>query len=622
MEIKLSKLKISCFKGIKSLEINFDGRSLDISGANATGKTTILDAFLWCLFGKNSENKAEFEIKTLDSNGVPTYMLEHEVETILLIDNYETSIKRTLREKWIKAHGAEVATFQGNETIYSWNDVPMREKDFSQKMASIINEDLFKLVTNLRYFSGLQWKEKRKLIFQLCPSVEQTQIEGYKEIADLIYNKSIDELNKELSAKKKKLQSELEYIPVRIDEIKKFLPEAKDIIALSTEICKLERLISEVDNNINLKTKIDSQAEKALSEYNESYQILIKLRSKIENEIQNQNNEIEQTALQIINQKEKLERAEKLKQNDIAELYEMYKNGENIINELRAEFAAKKNIKLDESQLSCPTCGAEWNEDKKAEIIETANQTKATALTEINQKGARLKAVQEKYKSEINFCTRELSEITAKLEELKNSPRAAKIELQKDMEYIKVCEAIKQLKEPEFKKVDVSEFQKHKGEYQLKMDELKKEVYQQEALKTSQKRIEDLKSEMKKLASEIAQIEKIEYNIQLFTRAKINALESQINTKFNLVKFKLFDIQNNGALNECCDITVGGVPFSDLNNAAKINAGLEIITILQKHYNITAPVFVDNAESINQLLTMDSQIIRLIVTNDKQLKIN
>ena len=107
-----------------------------------------------------------------------------------------------------------------------------------------------------------------------------------------------------------------------------------------------------------------------------------------------------------------------------------------------------------------------------------------------------------------------------------------------------------------------------------------------------------------------------------FIKKKIDTLESMINKKFSYVKFKLFETQINGAEIECCKALIDGVPFSDANTASKINAGLDIINTLCEYYKITAPIFIDNRESVVSIIDCKSQIVNLIVSKpDKTLRV-
>ena len=128
-----------------------------------------------------------------------------------------------------------------------------------------------------------------------------------------------------------------------------------------------------------------------------------------------------------------------------------------------------------------------------------------------------------------------------------------------------------------------------------------------------------MENEEENIANKVQELEAQQYQIEQFTKTKVELLESAINSKFEVVKFRLFDTQINGGLVECCDTLVK--PYSDVNNAHKILAGLDIINTLIKFYQTSAPIFIDNRESINELYNINAQIISLIVTTDSQLRI-
>ena len=112
------------------------------------------------------------------------------------------------------------------------------------------------------------------------------------------------------------------------------------------------------------------------------------------------------------------------------------------------------------------------------------------------------------------------------------------------------------------------------------------------------------------------------YLTEQFIRTKVQLLEDRINNKFELARFKLFDVQINGAVVECCETTYRGVPYSSLNRGARINVGLDIIRTLSKHYGFNAPIWIDNAEAVTHLIEIDSQVIRLLVSEqDEKLRV-
>ena len=173
---------------------------------------------------------------------------------------------------------------------------------------------------------------------------------------------------------------------------------------------------------------------------------------------------------------------------------------------------------------------------------------------------------------------------------------------------------------------------KHKGKKKLKIEEsilrdslanIEREIAKSELNDLLDERIIELQEEQKRVAQMVANQEKMIFLLEEFIRFKMDAISASINDKFDGICFKLFENQLNGGLKECCECTVDGVPYSSLNNGHRIVAGLKIIKALQELYGVSAPIFVDNAESVNDFNfpKMDSQLILLSVSDDKKLRI-
>jgi DNA repair exonuclease SbcCD ATPase subunit len=145
-EISIKELRINSFKGVKALTINFDSQT-NIFGANGTGKTTVFDAFTWLLFGKDSTERKDFNVKTLDKTGKSKPMVECEVSAILVIDGQENTLKRVLKEDWVTKRGTTEKEFKGNTTNLYWNEVPMTVTDFTRKVNDVVDEIVFKIIT-------------------------------------------------------------------------------------------------------------------------------------------------------------------------------------------------------------------------------------------------------------------------------------------------------------------------------------------------------------------------------------------------------------------------------------------------------------------------------------------
>lgn len=651
MQIKLDKLTLSNFKGIKSLEIDFNGKNADISGQNATGKTTIVDAFTWLLFDKDSNDKKDFNIKTIDENGNVIHGLEHSVTAILDISGTRIELKKSYYEKWTKQRGSVDKVFTGHTTDYFVDGVPVKKSEYADKIASIVSEDIFKLLANPLYFNDqLHWQKRRELLFQVCGDVSDDDVISQKpklaELKGILGNHKIDDYKKNINSRKRKVNDELEKIPVRIDEVVKGKPDLKEInFAMvrrnladhQAENEKLRNTIVQLQNSGGVADK-----ERRIAEIdNELYQLTTAAKREQDEAVRDLQSEINNRYMDIAQASRHAESKTKLINN-------LNKDLESINQSLEAQrsaFVKERDKQFEFSQESvCPTCGQDIPEsqleDARKKALDKFNLEKSKMLEHIRSDGHRRKAQAEDIQSQIDEVKKAIEEDNATLAALNDEIKALEIKLKgikeslvdvtQTKEYItlidektKLQEAIRSIKsgaQEEIQKVRET-IQSNEEAMKLMQATLAKE----EQAKQADARIEELKAEEKELAEEYAQLEKEQYLIEEFIRTKVSLIESSINTQFNMVRFKLFNEQVNGALDETCETLINSngawVPWTDANSAGRINAGLDIIRTLSDHYDVSAPMFVDNAESVNQLIPIDSQVIRLVVTHDEKLKV-
>ena len=207
MRISIKNMEIVNFKGIRKLDIKFDEGMTSIRGGNGTGKTSVFDAFMWLLFGKDSQGRKEFSVKSLDTKGNEIPKIEHSVTGVFDIDGTSLVLKKTLREKWIKKRGSAEEVFAGNEGIYEINNVNVRQWEYQNKIDEIIDEEVFRLITNPVLFSGSKWQVQRKILTDMAELGSDYEIAlktGMREPERLL-EKGVDERLKELSALKKKI---------------------------------------------------------------------------------------------------------------------------------------------------------------------------------------------------------------------------------------------------------------------------------------------------------------------------------------------------------------------------------------------------------------------------------
>lgn len=267
--MRIKKLILRNFKGLKKYEVEFS-RETSLYGTNGTGKTTVMDAYHWLLFGKDSQDRQNFNIKTLDKNNNPLHKLEHEVEGVFEHENKEFTLRRTFKEKWVKKRGATEAEFSGHETEFHINDVPKKKEEYQAYINSIVSEDVFKMVSHPLYFSSLRWDKQREILFEMAGQVSDEVIAGdetkYRELLATMAKKdtTLSEYKRELAERKKKIRKELESIPARIDENDRDKPEPKDWDALRSELDRVQREIEQLDDEISSQSKQADEVMKAI----------------------------------------------------------------------------------------------------------------------------------------------------------------------------------------------------------------------------------------------------------------------------------------------------------------------------------------------------------------------
>ena len=227
MNISLKKLSLKNFKGVKELSLEFD-KITNITGENGTGKTTIFDGFLWLLFGKDSQGKSAFEIQPLDNQGNVLHGLETNVIAILDVDGYERTFSRTLSEKWVKQRGQVEAELKGTQTTFEVDGIPTKLKDYQATINSIINEDLFKMVTNPLFFPTMKWQDQRKILLEITGEPKEESIISYNPSLSPLKDEMQDDIDnfiKRTKASIGKLKDQVKSIPFRIDECNNSITE-------------------------------------------------------------------------------------------------------------------------------------------------------------------------------------------------------------------------------------------------------------------------------------------------------------------------------------------------------------------------------------------------------------
>ena len=646
--MKILNLTLKNFKGIRNFELDTQGNNLNVFGDNATGKTTLADAFMWLLFDKDSSNRKDFQIKTLKPDGEPEHGLEHTVEAILeLDDGQQIALKKVYQEKWTKKRGSATAEFTGHTTDYFVDGVPVQKKEYDARIAEIADENIFRLLTDPRYFNEvLHWTDRRKLLLEVCGDVTDAEViasnPDLSKLSEILGNRTLEQQRKVIQARRAEINKELEKIPVRIDEVKRGLPEIiADAKILQSEISAfrareqelLEQLArTESGGAIAEKTKLLRKLEAELinlkNQHHAKYETEIRTKQKALNDTQEEYHG-------LLASLSGMEKSLELRHEELASLG-------NRITTLRAKWYEEneKQFEFEQSDV-CPTCGqklpAEKLEAAKTKALAQFNKEKAEKLETITVEGKQLKSRAGGIEVEIRQLRQKIAEARNRLEAVEAQVDGLKGELEMllmdQSDYDKNPACVAKLKEVEEVEAEIERLKA--GSYgainslKAELNNIREEIGEREqALSQIHtrdqgiKRIEELKAEERKLAAEFEELERQLYMTEEFIRTKVRMLEDKINSKFRMARFKLFNVLVNGGIEECCETVYNGVPYSNLNNGARLNIGLDIINTLAEHYGFAPPVWLDNAESVTDILPTKGQQIRLVVSEkDKQLRV-
>lgn len=675
MRMILKSLHLENFKGIKNLDVNFSDKT-KIKGQNAAGKTTIFDAFTWLLFNKNNAGEEKFNVRPLDKNGKRIDNVEIKVVAVLDVDGKEVELSKVQKQNWVKKRGTDTVALQGNVNSFEIDGYPKSEADFKDYISGLAqSEEMFKMLTNPQYFSSLKWKDQRDILMRLATDVSdvelaQTDAKYAPLLGELEKAPSTDDIrakfSKALSGWKKK-QAE---IPVRIDEAEK---SKVDVDAAEQELAKadLTRRIAECDKKIenagstlgDLRSK-EMQLQFDMSGIAQTMnRELSNKRSIMDAELRDCKNELEHFAVTISLKEKQISDNEKAITDADAErkkLGEQYNSEKaKAFDETPYLFDESKWI-FDESTTVCSLCGQKLPADKieqlKADFEERQTKAKEDAKRKLNdsksdfitQKESNLEEIKAYWfakKNLIEELTKKNADLQMEIDSLKKQEQGTltnKEELCKllseipeeadysqNEEYVKlkaehdkILADIAKLESEGADKV-VTDLKAEKADLQAQLDEVNKVIAQAANNVAIDDRIETLRDEQKEIGQKVADQEQMLYLLEEFIRFKLDKVSESINSHFKTVNFKLFEMQLNGGMKDCCECTVNGVPYSALNSGHRIVAGLDIIRSLSELYGVSVPIFVDNAESLNEFNVpdMDAQLILLSVSEDKQLKV-
>lgn len=640
--MKILSLTLENFRGIKNLTVNLDGRDADIYGANGTGKTTIANAICWLLIDRPATEEADFDPKTAGTHGI-NHKASMEIE---LADGRRITLAKDFYEKWTRKRGAAVEEYTGNVTDYYVDGVKSKKKEYTEILENACGTDLerVKMLMVLGYFADtMKTDEKRRILFEMAGDFTDMDViaanEELEGIEDFLLmpgtsdkNYTIEQWKKIAAEQRSKLNKDLELLPARIDEASKNIAEnVEDMEALNAQLRSLEQKKASIEEKKRSLSTPDGKQEATRAALAGLEVDLATKRAEYIEQGTAANRET--NAMIDCMTAEKRSVADKL--DVLRRNYEEFRHTFKQIQEerkaLMEAYAAVSARQWDAGAEICPTCHQPLPPEQVEELRAAFNEEKSADKEDINRRG------QACSKDKINACAAELetqaADIAAMEREIKEKEELigewrAKITtpppFEDTEEYKEITARMEEMRDRLRlgQSAEDGTMNAYDRDIQTVKDEIAAvnlRIAKAQSSEDSRKRVGELKQELKAAAE---QMEYLEHGIHLceeFVRTKARMVTDSINAHFRYVRFVLFRDQINGGLREICEPTVESkdgtwVEYRSANYAAQVNAKLDIVTTLGRHYGVHLPILMDQGESVSTPLTVDEQMIRLIVS--------
>ena len=647
--ITIEELHLRNFRGARDVKVSFTDGTNIVCGDNGTGKSTLMDAFLWLLFGKDAEERKDCEIKRIEA-GERLRQTDATVECRLDVDGQQNTLRRSLREVWSKPRGATEPVFKGNETEYSINDVPKKMSEFDAWVAEhLAPADVFRMLTDADCFPRLRWEKQREKLFELAGGVDEEavrdSVDGLADLLARLSDKSLEDYKRELAARKRKLRKALEEIPARSDQTRLMIPttDARDVWErkLADVDARLADLNREAADFAAQERARGAEARRRVEEVEALKTRMARRTAELrraaieEAEKKNEGRRQVETRLRDLKAAD-AEATRRLKdaKGEVDELGLRINQKEEACERLRATWYAESARPYTGDNV-CPHCLQPLPEEMQRDNRRRFEESKNERLSQIQTDGHRTKAEITRLEEEMKTAEARLdraagdafdAEASAEIlrEELAEMPdrvEPAAVDPMADEAYRAMAEELERLEADAPQTLPASE--PNGGEaitarlatLNRERDTIRRGLSDCDTADSLRAEIRRLDEEARTLAQQFSDADRDEDTMRRYTRARIETVEQRVNSLFRTVRFRLFEYTNEGGEVDTCVPLVGddGVPYPVANTAAQVWAGLEIIRVLQQHAGVSAPVFVDGAERVTHFPRMDHQAILLKV---------
>jgi len=627
----LSKLHIRDFKKINDLEIDFSQQTT-IAGTNGVGKSTIFDAYTWLLYGKNSHDQQDFSIKRLDSDGKVIHNLVASVRGVFDLDGQAIELERRYKEKWTKKRGNEHEELTGHTTDYFIDQIPKSKSEFDTYVKSMISDTIAKVISSPLYFNEkMKWQERREILTSIAGDTTPEDVLNFAPaefksanelLALLDARKSLTDEKTRIASERKRLKEQLDGIAPKIEELTSMTVTELDATELNTKKAELNAAKEQINKQLDdIAEQNKAEQQKVIDSNNQLYKWQDEYTKAKRDLLKDHNDRAQAYEKRKAELRLEIQKIEfTLSENGSAENQNEanFRVLTNLHAKLKEKYEAEKSKEFAPIAENCPCCQRSM-ESNEQEQLEKFNLAKANAIKQIVAEAQDVKVKMTECVATLEACTKKQADLavqlTAKETYLKEVEASFVVEQEPSdtPDMVALKNAIDTHKPYTPEAVCNNALKQEREQLDEQIKEVEASLAKLSHISDITKRIYILSENKRALAQQIASLERVAFQIDAYEKAHIELVESRVNAKFAIVKWKMFDEQINGGLAPTCEATVNGTPYNDLNTAMKINAGLDVINALNYHFGMFAPVFIDARESIVEIIETDCQVISLQV---------
>lgn len=649
-QVRIKRMHIENFKGLRLFDIDFDPERTSVVGANGTGKTTLHDAYLWLLTGADSNGRSAFCVQPLDGDSRTIDHLNTAVSCVMTFDGEEHELKRTFEQNWTRKRGTKEDVLCGNTSGYFIDNVPMKAGEYSEAIAKMLcGTDNFTLISSVYAFERLDTKVKRAKLIEMAGTIPDIMNEkGYPRLWKYWQKvEDVDSIRKTVAFKLQGLKDAKDKIPVKITENERDLPEGIDFDAIRNEIAARKGEIEGIDATLQRKADgrngafstvagLTAQAKDVDAQIDELLSSIRKQRGKVELDAMSEKNK-------ACSRVSEIESKIRIAKNEATMLGSQKINLEGRLQAAREQWKTKNAETFREEVASeCPTCHRPFSEEEitsmRNELVKAFNESKTEVMKAIVANGNEIQSQLTSVKSQIEAKNSEIAAMESDLTDARkvlsdavakaNSIPTVEQAAEASIEYgnlvrrkSEIRQAIAEATPTEGQ--DEIELRNRKERLSAEVESLLRELAKEDNIAKVAKRRAELEEEDARLSDEIAELDGVLYDIQRYAKARINIVEDMVSSRFKYVRWKMYEpnLTNDGE-KEICECLVDGVPVSrNVNQAGRINAGIDIINALSAWLGLSVPLWIDGKESVTSLIDTDAQLITLQMSENQPLRV-